>query len=86
MYLLTNKWIQNTSIRGRVSRLSFELETSGCLQLSASGSRGCTPPWVDTPCADTHWTDTYPTGQTPHPPKMTLEVGGTHPTEMHSCY
>ena len=51
------------------------------------------PPWADTPSwirpfwthplgrhpqADTPWADTSPL-------KMTSEVGGTHPTGMHSC-
>ena len=48
-------------------------------------------PWADTPPApqaDTLWADTQP-GQTP-PAQCMLgydqQVGGTHPTGMHSCY
>ena len=44
-------------------------------------------PWVDIPPSKTDTLrQTPPPRQTPLPPKMVNEAGGTHPTGMHSCY
>ena len=67
-----------------ISENGFFTSRKRSLLVPRGGGR-YTSPWTDTRPGQTPPLGRHPSGQTPPQTETATEVGGTHPTGMHSC-